>query len=451
MDISEISDFADYFVICSGTSDRMLQALADQVTDHMRTEHQVRGRKEGEAQDGWILVDYGDVILHLFSPDRRDYYCLEELWRRQNTPSLAVAPAVGLFLLPSTPFFLSSMAIPIGNNCKPKRIFSGIQPSGILHLGNYLGAMRQWLMMQSTVESFFCVVDYHAITTPKDPEILRSQTRSVTALYLAAGIDPEISTIFIQSHVPEHAELCWILNCVTPVGWLERMTQYKSKAAQGASVSVGLLDYPVLQAADILLYDADEVPVGEDQKQHVEITRDIAQRFNHRYGDTFIIPEASIPRTGARILALNDRTRKMSKSEAHIRGHAINLIDDPQNIRDAIQRAVTDGGQEIVFSTLPEKAGVNNLLEIYELLSGMNRIEIESHFAGKGYGALKRELVDLVVDFLRPVRQQYLDYMSDPAQLDHILNLGAERARQIASVKLIQVKQKIGFLIPGQI
>jgi tryptophanyl-tRNA synthetase len=255
-------------------------------------------------------------------------------------------------------------------NNRRLRVFSGIQPSGHLHIGNYLGAIRQWVAEQGEKVNFFCIVDMHAITLPIDPAVLHQRTREVAALYLACGLDPQVSTIFIQSHVPAHAECCWILNCVTPVGWLERMTQFKVKSRQQESVSTGLLDYPVLQAADILLYDADQVPVGEDQKQHVELTRDIAQRFNHLYGETFVIPEAVIPETGARIRALNDPTRKMSKSEAEARGHAIRLSDPPDEIRYVIQRSVTDSGREVRFSHAPEKAGVNNLLEIYELLTG---------------------------------------------------------------------------------
>ena len=224
---------------------------------------------------------------------------------------------------------------PGSSNCRP-RVFSGVQPSGTLHLGNYLGAIRRWADRQDGSENFFCIVDLHALTMPQEPDALRRQTREVAALYLAAGLDPRKSTIFVQSHVRAHAECCWILNCVTPLGWLERMTQFKAKAAQRESVSTGLLDYPVLQAADILLYDADEVPVGEDQKQHVELARDIAQRFNYLYGETFRLPRATVPASGARIRAFNDPTRKMSKSEAHVPGHAVRLLDGPDEIRSVI-------------------------------------------------------------------------------------------------------------------
>ena len=275
-------------------------------------------------------------------------------------------------------------------NRKP-RVFSGIQPSGALTIGNYLGAIKQWVAGQDAKINFFCVVDLHAITMPQDPKQLLPLTRDTAALLFACGLDPEKCTVFIQSHVRAHAEGCWILNCVTPVGWLERMTQYKMKSKLLESVSTGLLDYPVLQAADILLYDTDEVPVGEDQKQHVEITRDIAQRFNNLYGETFVMPEPVIPTSGARIKSFDDPEAKMSKSKAmDVRGHAVKLVDEPDEIRRTIKRAVTDTAREIVFSDKPEKAGVNNLLEIYALLAEEDHDAIEAHFAGKGYGDLKK-------------------------------------------------------------
>ena len=328
------------------------------------------------------------------------------------------------------------------------KVFSGIQPSGTLTIANYLGAIRRWAAEQSEKENFFCIVDMHAITVPQDPDDLRRRTRDAAALYLAAGLDPQQSTIFIQSHVPAHAECCWILNCVTPVGWLERMTQYKVKAAQQESVGTGLLDYPVLQAADILLYDADEVPVGEDQKQHVELTRDIAQRFNHIYGKTFVVPKAVIPTVGARIRAFNDPAKKMSKSLSKVRGHAVLLTDGPDEIRYAIRRAVTDAGREIVFSEAPEKAGVNNLLEIYELLTGQSRPAIEAHCAGKGYGDLKDEVAGAVVETLRPIRERYEELSGDPAEVDRIMGQGAERAQAVAGPKVAEVKRKVGFIVP---
>jgi tryptophanyl-tRNA synthetase len=328
-----------------------------------------------------------------------------------------------------------------------RRVFSGVQPSGTLHIGNYLGAVRRWVADQNEKENYFCVVDMHAITVYQDPEKLRRATQEVAAIYLAAGLDPHKSTMFIQSHVRAHAEACWILNCVTPVGWLERMTQYKTKASQSESVSTGLLDYPVLQAADILLYDAHEVPVGEDQKQHVELARDIAQRFNYLYGETFVVPEVTLPKVGARIRALNDPTRKMSKSEAHIRGHAVRLIDEPDEIRWAIQRAVTDSGHEITFSEAPEKIGLNNLLEIYELITGQSRPQIEAHFAGQGYGALKKELAEVVSEALRPIRLRYHELLANPYELEDILEAGATRARAIAKPKVEEMKYKVGFIL----
>ena len=329
---------------------------------------------------------------------------------------------------------------------RKSRVFSGIQPSGLLHLGNYLGAIRQWLGTQADHENYFCIVDLHAVTIYQQPEMLRRKTLEVAAMYLAAGVDPRLSTIFVQSHVRAHAEGSWLLTCVTPVGWLERMTQYKAKAGQRTSVGAGLLVYPVLQAADIVLYDANEVPVGEDQKQHVELAQDIAQRFNHLYGETFVIPQAVIPASGARILALNDPGRKMSKSEAHQRGHAVCLTDDADQIRNAIQRAVTDLGREIVFSQQPEKAGVNNLLEIYELLTGRPRPEIEAHFEGRGYGEFKQEVAEVVIEALRPIRERYRELTGEPDELKRILEVGAENAAAIAEPKLAEMKQKMGFL-----
>ena len=328
-------------------------------------------------------------------------------------------------------------------------VFSGIQPSGGLTIGNYLGAIKQWVAGQGEKINFFCVVDLHTITVPQDPEQLLRLTRDTAALLFACGLDPQESTIFVQSHVRAHAEGCWILNCVTPVGWLERMTQYKMKSQQQESVSTGLLDYPVLQAADILLYDTNEVPVGQDQKQHVELTRDVAQRFNNLYGETFVIPEPVIPKSGARIKAFDDPTAKMSKSKAmEVRGHAVKLVDEPDEIRRTIKRAVTDTGREIVFSDAEEKAGVNNLLEMYQLLTGESQEAIEAHFAGKGYGDLKKEVAEVVVEALRPIRERYHELMADPAELDRILAVGAERARAVAEPKIEEVKRKVGFIIP---
>ena len=328
------------------------------------------------------------------------------------------------------------------------RVFSGIQPSGKVHIGNYLGAMRRWVAEQGFKDNYFCIVDLHAITLPQDPLRLRKTARELAAVYLAVGLDPQVSTIFIQSHVPAHAECGWVLSCVTPLGWLERMTQFKTKSRLGESVSAGLLIYPVLQAADILLYDADEVPVGEDQAQHVELARDIAHHFNFLYGDTFALPRLALPEMGGRIRALNDPARKMSKSESHLRGHAIGLVDDPDEIRRTLRQAVTDPGREIVFSQEENKAGVNNLLEIYQLLTGQTQPAIEAHFAGKGYVALKAEVAEVVIESLHPIRRRYAQLIADPAELDRLLALGAERARGVAEPKMAAIKRKVGFIVP---
>ncbi|WP_298814793.1 tryptophan--tRNA ligase [Chloroflexus sp.] len=332
-------------------------------------------------------------------------------------------------------------------NRKP-RVFSGIQPSGNLHIGNYLGAIQQWVIGQGQKTNFICIVDLHAITVPQEPTALRQQTRELAALLIACGIDPQQTTLFVQSHVRAHAECSWIFSCVTPLGWLERMTQYKTKAQKQESVMTGLLTYPVLMAADILLYDADEVPVGEDQKQHIELTRDLAQRFNHLFGETFVIPKPVIRESGARIMGLNDPSVKMSKSET-TRGHAIRIVDDPDEIRWAIKRAVTDSYNEIRFSDDPARAGVNNLLQIYELLTGKSRPEIEAHFAGKGYGTLKRELTEVVIESLRPIRERYYQLMNDPAELDRILAIGAAQARAVAEPKMTQILERVGFVLPN--
>lgn len=328
-----------------------------------------------------------------------------------------------------------------------KIVFSGIQPSGNLHIGNYLGAIKRWVADQDRYDSIFCIVDMHAITVPQDPKQLRAQTRELAGLLLACGIDPERSVLFVQSHVTAHAELAWILNCVTPVGWLERMTQYKEKAAKQESVSTGLLDYPVLQAADILLYDAELVPVGEDQKQHVELTRDIAGRFNYLYGETFVLPEALIAKAGARIMGLDDPTSKMSKS-IDTRYHAIGLLDQPDEIRATVRRAVTDSGRDIIFSDDPEKAGVNNLLTIYQVFTDESEEAIEEHFAGKGYGDLKKEVAEVAIEGLRSIQRRYKELVEDPATIDNILQAGADEARRRSTPTLKRVKESVGFIVP---
>jgi len=320
-------------------------------------------------------------------------------------------------------------------------VFSGVQPSGNLHIGNYLGAIRRWVASQDRRENIFCVVDLHAITVPQDPAALHHKIREVAALYIACGIDPERSAIFVQSHVPAHSELAWILNCVTPMGWMRRMTQFKEKSAEAKEeVSVGLFDYPALMAADILLYHANLVPVGEDQRQHVELTRDIAIRFNSLFGETFTIPEAEIAQVGARIMSLTEPTKKMAKSAGT---GTIDLLDPPDVIRQKIARAKTDPLREIVFD--PNRPGVYNLLVIYELLSGQSRTEIEAHFAGKGYAELKRELADLVVESLRPIQERYEQIMSDPAWLAGVLSRSVARLEPIAQRTLADVKAKMGL------
>ena len=331
-----------------------------------------------------------------------------------------------------------------------RRVFSGIQPSGDIHLGNYLGAIKGWVDRQAEKENFFCIVDLHAMTVPQEPGELRDQTRSLAAMLFAAGLEPDKCTIFIQSHVTAHAEACWILNCVTPVGWLERMTQYKDKAGSEESVSTGLLDYPVLMAGDIVLYDAHEVPVGEDQRQHVELARDIAQRFNRLFGETFVVPEAVIPDIGARVMGLNDPAVKMSKSSAHIRGHAVRLLDDPDEIERSIRRAVTDSGQEIRFSDDPQKAGVNNLLGVYKVITGKAEADVEADFAtAKGYGELKSRVAEVVITELAPIRERYDELMGDIAELDRLLARGAEQAGAVSVPKLDEVKRRVGLILPA--
>ena len=326
------------------------------------------------------------------------------------------------------------------------RVFSGIQPTGALHLGNYLGAVRQWVAHQGEKENFICVVDLHAITSPQDPETLRRQTRELVALLLACGIDPDVTTLFLQSQVRAHTECTWILNCVTPIGWLERMTQYKSKAGRQRTVLTGLLTYPVLQASDILLYDADEVPVGDDQKQHIELCRDIAQRFNQLYGEMFVVPKGVIPEVGARIMGLDDPMQKMSKSR-EVRGHSVLLSDSDGEIERSIKRAVTDSGREIRFSEAPEKAGVNNLLTIYRALTGRDASQAESDFNdARGYGDLKSRVAEVVIEALRPIRGRFEELIQDETELDRLLLQGAERARAVAEPKVSAVKQKMGFV-----
>lgn len=331
-----------------------------------------------------------------------------------------------------------------------RRVFSGIQPTGNVHLGNYLGAFKGWAARQAEKINFFCIVDLHSLTLPQDPEALRFETRSLAAVLLAAGIDPEKSTLFIQSHVTAHAEGCWLLNCITPIGWLQRMTQFKDKSSRLESVGTGLLDYPVLQAADILLYDAHEVPVGEDQKQHIELARDIGQRFNHLYEqEFFVIPEPVIPQVGARIMGLDDPSVKMSKSLAHVRGHAVRILDEPAEIMHVFKRAVTDSGREINFSDDPEKAGVNNLLSIYQAVTGKDQAAVLDDFRdARGYGDLKTRVAEVTIEALRPIQEHYRRLMADPVELDRLLARGAEQARAVATPKLDEMKYIMGLVLP---
>ena len=330
-----------------------------------------------------------------------------------------------------------------------RRVFSGIQPSGEVQLGNYLGAIKGWVERQEDKTNFFCLVDLHAITVYQEPEELRRQTRSLAAILFAAGLDPDKSTVFIQSHVPAHAEACWILNCVTPMGWLERMTQFKDKSANQERVSAGLLDYPVLMAGDILLYDTHEVPVGEDQRQHVELARDIAERFNRVYGETFVVPEAVIAETGARVMGLNDPTAKMSKSFSHIRGHAVGVLDEPQEIERSFKRAVTDSGNDITFSDDPERAGVNNLLGIYKVITGRSSSQVEGDFVdARGYGDLKARVAEVVIEELAPIQKRYHEIMDDVGELDRLLARGAEHAASVSTPKMDEVKERVGFTLP---
>ena len=328
------------------------------------------------------------------------------------------------------------------------RVFSGIQPSGEMHLGNYLGAVRQWVENQGKgKQNFYCIVDLHAHTILRDSQELRDNTRSLAAMLFACGLDPNISTIFIQSQVRAHAEACWLLNCVTPLGWLERMTQYKDKKDKLNSISVALLDYPVLQAGDIILYDANEVPIGEDQKQHVELSRDIAQRFNNLFGETFVLPEPVVPDIGARVMNLSNPLSKMSKSFEENDGGVVGLLDSDAEIIKTIKRAVTDSSNEIKFSEDKDKAGVNNLLGIYKVITGKSVENVEKDFEGtKSYGVLKEKVGEIVVDTISPIRAKYQEFISDPSELDRLLVIGAENARSISEPKVMEMKNKMGFI-----
>ena len=325
-----------------------------------------------------------------------------------------------------------------------RRVFSGIQPSGNLHVGNYVGALKNWVAMQNEYENYFCIVDLHALTVPQDPKVLRQKIREVAAIYLASGLDPERCVIFRQSKVSEHAELCWLLNCVARFGELQRMTQFKDKAQKGGAeaASAGLFDYPVLMAADILLYNAHLVPVGEDQRQHLELSRVLARRFNHLYGETFVVPEAMILDTGARVMALDAPEEKMSKSSPRPASY-VSILDEPDAIRRKIRRAKTDSGSEITAS--PDKPAITNLLDIYAAMSGRKVAEIEADYEGKGYGDLKKDLAEVVVDGMAPVRDRAYELLDDPAELDALLDRGADKAREVARITLHEAQAKLGL------
>jgi tryptophanyl-tRNA synthetase len=322
------------------------------------------------------------------------------------------------------------------------RVFSGVQPSGNLHIGNYLGALRNWVRIQHDYESIFCIVDLHAITVYQRPDELRAKIREIAALFLASGIDPKHSSIIVQSSVPEHAELAWMLTCVTPVGWLERMTQYKAKAAAQETIGDGLLQYPILMAADILLYQAGIVPVGDDQRQHLELTRDIAQRFNSMFGETFVMPETRLPSIGARIMGLDDPTVKMSKS-AKGANHGVGLLDPPAQIRKTIMRATTDSEPAVDFERMG--SGVANLLAIYQAFSEWSDERIRERFAGMRYGDLKKQVAEMVISHLEPFQARYREITAEPAYLDGILREGVERVRPIAASTVEFVKQQMGL------
>lgn len=331
------------------------------------------------------------------------------------------------------------------------RVLSGIQPTAdSFHLGNYLGAVRNWVAMQETHDAFYCVVDLHAITAGHDPAQLRERTRLAAAQLYAAGLDPERCTLFVQSHVPEHPQLTWVLGCLTGFGEASRMTQFKDKSAkQGADrASVGLFTYPVLQAADILLYQADAVPVGEDQRQHLELTRNLAQRFNHTFGETFTVPEPFILRETAKIADLQDPTAKMSKSASTANG-LIELLEDPARSAKKIRSAVTDTGREIFYDQ-EQKPGISNLLTIFSALGGRSIDELTAAYQGKGYGDLKKDLAEVVAEFVRPIQQRTRGYLDDPAQLDKLLALGAEKARSVAAATLRATYDRVGFLPPAR-
>ena len=322
------------------------------------------------------------------------------------------------------------------------RVLSGVQPTGNLHIGNYLGAISNWVKIQHQYESIFCIVDLHAITVYQKPEELRAKIRELAALFLAAGIDPQHSSIMVQSQVSGHSELAWMLTCVTPMGWLSRMTQFKAKSATQETVGDGLFQYPVLMAADILLYQAAVVPVGDDQSQHLELTRDIAERFNSLYGETFVVPETKLPGFGARVMGLDDPTTKMSKS-AQGAGHAVALLDPPDKIRKAFNRATTDSNPAVDFETMGP--GVQNLLSIYQAFSNDDDTAMRNQFTGMRYGDLKKQVAEMVIAHLEPLQGRYRQITEDPGYVESILREGAERVRPIAAQTVELAKSRMGL------
>ncbi|MFG1698186.1 tryptophan--tRNA ligase [Nonomuraea sp. NPDC049309] len=328
------------------------------------------------------------------------------------------------------------------------RVLSGIQPTAdSFHLGNYLGALRQWVTLQETHDAFYCVVDLHAITVPTEPAALRRRTRVAAAQLFAAGLDPERSTVFVQSHVREHTELAWILICLTGMGEAGRMTQFKDKAAKfgESAASVGLFTYPILQAADILLYQADRVPVGADQKQHLELTRDLAQRFNHRFGETFTLPEPHILKEVEKITDLQDPTSKMSKSSSSPAG-ILDVLEQPGPLRKKVMRAVTDTGSEVLFDE-ENKPGISNLLRIQSALTGTPIPELVARYEGQGYGTFKKDVAEAVVETFTPIRERTEKLLADEKELDRLLAIGAERASAVARQTMEQVRDRVGFLV----
>lgn len=324
-----------------------------------------------------------------------------------------------------------------------KRVFSGIQPSGVITIGNYLGALKHFVSLQDDADCVFCIVDLHAITVPQDPKVLHENSLRLAAIYLAAGIDPNKSTLFVQSHVPAHAELGWMLQCVAHFGELSRMTQFKDKSATKQVVTSGLFTYPALMAADILLYHADVVPVGDDQKQHLELTRDIAERFNRQYGETFVIPEPMIAEVGGRIMSLEVPEKKMSKSDEN-QNAFISLLDEPDVIRKKISRAVTDSGREVRYDE-ENKAAVSNLMTIYALMADMSVADVEARYEGQGYGPFKKDLAEVIVERLSPIQKRYHELKGSPELID-ILRAGAERAAERCAPTLDTVKERFGFV-----